>query len=177
MTHPLLQFVAVAEVSGVAESWHDVFMFVQSLVDRSAPDSGLILWEGLLYVLDTFGRSEDASHVDVLRGALGKERLHTHLHADAGGKHRVGDDERLVGEVWGSQILNVNTNLGMFLVGIFALSTNEGIARMVEDVQETLVERQTGTEDGADDNLVGRKIDLCHAQRGGHLFRLIIEGL
>ena len=177
MTHPLLQFVAVAEVSGVAESWYDVFLFVQSLVDRSAPDGGLILWEGLLYVLDTFWRSEDASHVDVLRGALGKKRLHAHFHADAGGKHRVGDDERLVGEVWGSQILNVNTNLGMFLVGIFAISTNEGIARMVEDVQETLVERQTGTEDGTDDNLVGRKIDQCHAQRGGHLFGLIIEGL
>ena len=56
-------------------------------------------------MLDTFGRSEDASHVDVLRGALGKERLHTHLHADAGGKHRVGDDERLVGVYLGG-VLN-----------------------------------------------------------------------
>ena len=70
-------------------------MLVQSLVDRGALDGGLVVWEGLPDVLDSLWRSQYASHVDVLRSALGEDGLQAHLHADARGEHRVGDDERL----------------------------------------------------------------------------------
>ena len=91
---PFLKFVSVTQVAGVAEAWYDVFVLVQSLVDGSAPDGGLVVREGLLDVLDALWGSQDASHVDVLRVALGENRLQAHLHADAGGKHRVGDEDR-----------------------------------------------------------------------------------
>ena len=131
-------------------------MLVQSLVDRCTPDGSLVFREGLLDMLDALWSGKDASHVDMLRGSLGKERLHTHLHADTGCKHRVSDDERLAGKVWSSQILDMNPHLGMLLVGIFAIGTHESIAGVVEDIEETLVKRQACTENRTDDNLVGR---------------------
>ena len=123
-----LELASVAEVSGIAEAWYDVFMLVQSLIDRCTPDGCLVFRECLLDMLDSFWSGKDARHVDVLRVALGKERLHTHLHADTSGKHWVSDDERLVGKVWSSQILDMDANLGMLLIGIFAVGAHKGIA-------------------------------------------------
>ena len=151
-----LELASVAEVARITEAWYDILVLVQSLVDGSTPDGSLILRESLLDVLDALWRSQDAGYMDVLRGSLGKERLHAHLHADTGGKHRVGDDERLAGKVGSSQILDMNPHLGMLLVGIFAIGTHESIAGVVEDIEETLMERQTGTENRTDDYLVGK---------------------
>ena len=152
-------------------------MLVQSLIDGCTPDGSLVFREGLLDVLDALWSGKNASHVDMLRIALGKERLHAHLHADACGKHRVCDDERLAGKVWSSQILDMNPHLGMLLVGIFAIGTHESIAGVVEDIEETLMERQASTEDRTDDNLVGREINLGYTERGSHVSVLVIEGL
>ena len=172
-----LELASVAEVSGIAETRNDVFVLVQSLIDGCTPDGSLILRESLLDVLDSFWSGKHAGYVDMLRGSLGKERLHTHLHADTCGKHRVCDDERLAGKVWSSQILDMNPHLGMLLVGIFAIGTHESIAGVVEDIEETLVERQASTEDRTDDNLVGREINLGYTERGSHVSVLVIEGL
>ena len=144
-------------------------MLVQSLVDGSAPDGGLFFWEGVLDVLNAFWGSKDTCHVDMFRVTLGDEGLHTHLHADAGSEHWVGDDECLVCQVWRSKIFDVDTDLGMLLVGIFAVSTHKGIARVVEDIEKTLMERKTGTEDGSDDDLVGREVDPCYTERCSHI--------
>ena len=152
-------------------------MLVQSLIDGCTPDGSLVFREGLLDVLDALWSGKHAGYMDVLRGSLGKERLHTHLHADTGGKHRVSDDERLAGKVWSSQILDMNPHLGMLLVGIFTIGTHESISGVVEDIEETLMERQTGTEDRTDDNLVGREINLGYTKRGSHVSVLVIEGL
>lgn len=174
---PFLKFVSVTQVAGVAEAWHDVLVLVQSLVDGSAPDGGLVVREGLLDVLDAFRGSQDASHVDVLRVALGEDRLQTHLHADAGGKHRVGDDERLAVNLRCGKIFDVDTHLGVALVGIFTISTHKGVARVIENAEKAFVERKSGTEDGANDNLVGREIDLCYTKWCSHVFCFIIESL
>ena len=123
-----LELASVAEVARITEAWYDVFVLVQSLVDRCTPDGCLVFWESLLYMLDSFWSGKDARHVDMLWITLGKERLHTHLHADTGSEHWVSDDECLVGKVWRSQIFDMDANLGMLLVGIFAISTYEGIA-------------------------------------------------
>ena len=45
-----LDLSSVAEVAGVAESRHDILVFVESPVDRSAPD-GSVLRERLAYML------------------------------------------------------------------------------------------------------------------------------
>ena len=174
---PFLKFVSVTQVSGIAEARYDVLVLVQSLVDGSAPDGGLVVREGLLDVLDAFRGSQDASHVDVLRVALGEDRLQAHLHADASGKHRVGDDKRLAVNLWCGKIFDVDTHLGMALVGIFTISTHKGVARVIENVEKAFVERKSGTEDGANDNLVGREINLGYTERGSHVSVLVIEGL
>ena len=74
-----LYFSSVAEVAGVTESRHDILMLVQTRVNGSAPDGG-VLGECAAYVLDALRRSNHADHVNALRGALGEERLVAHLH-------------------------------------------------------------------------------------------------
>ena len=54
----------------------------------------------------------------------------------------------------------MNANVVMFLVGIFAVGRNEGVARMIEDIEESVVKGKTGAEDGCQYNLVGRYVDL-----------------
>lgn len=75
----LLNLSSVAKVAGVTESRHDILVLVQTRVNGSAPDGG-VLGECTAYVLDAFGRSYHADHVNALRGALGEERLIAHLH-------------------------------------------------------------------------------------------------
>ena len=61
-------------------------------------------------------------------------------------------------------------------VGVHAEGGDEGVVGMVEHLEESLVEGQSGTQDGADDQLVGRHIDGCYAQRRGHFAFLVSEG-
>ena len=74
-------------------------MLVQPLINRGTPDGSLVLREGLLDVLNTLRCSENTGNVDMFRIALGEESLHTHLHADTRGKHRVGNDEHLISKI------------------------------------------------------------------------------
>ena len=48
---------------------------------------------------------------------------------------------------------------------------------MVEDMEESLVERQAGTEDGCQHHLIGRHLHSSYAQRGLHRRRNISKGL
>ena len=82
-----LELASVAEVARITEAWYDVFVLVQSLVDRCTPDGCLVFWESLLYMLDSFWSGKDARHVDMLWITLGKERLHTPLHVVTGREH------------------------------------------------------------------------------------------
>ena len=76
---PFLKFVAVTQVSGIAEARYDVFVLVEARVDRCAPDGG-VFREGLADVVDAVGRCDDTYHVHLLRLALGEQGLVTHLH-------------------------------------------------------------------------------------------------
>ena len=53
-----LELASVAEVSGIAEARNDVFVLVQSLIDRCTPDGSLVFREGLLDVLDALWSSQ-----------------------------------------------------------------------------------------------------------------------
>ena len=72
---------------------------VQPLINRGTPNSSLVLREGFLDVLNTLRCSKNTGNVDMFRIALGEESLHTHLHADTCGKHRVGNDEHLIRKI------------------------------------------------------------------------------
>ena len=59
----------------------------------------------------------------------------------------------------------------------FAISTDKSIAGVVEDVEEAIVERQSGTEDSGQDNLVRRYIYLCSAQRCDDTLGFVVQRL
>ena len=151
-------------------------MLVETLVYGSTPD-GSVLGECLAYVLNALGRSHNANHVHLLGSALGEQSLVAQLHRAARSEHRIDDEQCGVVEVGSGKILYVDANLGMSLVLIFAECRNEGIAGVVEDVEEALVERQTCTEYGAEHQLVGRHIHLGNAKWSLYVALLIVERL
>ena len=155
-----LQLFAVAKVTGIPESRYDVLVLVQSRINGSAPDGGFLLGESLLDVFDTFRTGDDACYVNTLGCALGEESLVAQFHRGTGGLLGVGDNQCLTIDAWCSQVFYMNANVVVFLVGVFAVGRNEGVARMVEDIEESVVKGKTGAEDGCQDNLVGRYVDL-----------------
>jgi hypothetical protein len=132
------QFVAEAEIAGIAETRYNVLMLVHARVYCCAPDGGDIVREHLFYMVDAFGCGNDASHMNALWRAFGEECFISQLHASARGKHRVGNDEVLLVNAWRSKIFHMNAHLGVVLVGVFAICTHESIASMVENVQKSV---------------------------------------
>ena len=154
------ELVAVTEV---AESRYDVFVLVHSRVDGGAPDRGLVVGEYRFDMVNALFCGDDAADMDALGRAFRQESLVAQLHAATGGEHWVGDDERLGVDAWRGEILDVDAYLAVFLVGIFAVGRDKGVARMVEDVEKALMKRQSGTEDRGQHNLVRRHVDACDA--------------
>ena len=169
--------LAVAQVAGVAEARHDVLVLVESRVDGSAPYRGAVVGECLSDVLYSLRCGYHARHVHALWCALGEECLVAQLHRASGGEHRVGYDERLAFDVGRGEILNVYAYVGVRLVGVLAVCAHEGVAGMVEYVQKTVVERQTGPEYGCEHHLVGWHTDARRAERRLHLAYLVAESL
>ena len=50
--------------------------------------------------------------------------------------------------------------LMLFLVGVLAIGRHESVAGMVENIQKTLMERQSSPEDGGENHIVGRYVYL-----------------
>ena len=71
----------------------------------------------------------------------------------------------------------MNAHLMMRLIFIFAIGRHKSIGRMVKDIEEAHVERQTGAEDGGQHNLVGRNAHLSNAERRGDLALFILQPL
>ena len=128
-------------------------------------------------MLYTLRRGYDARHVYALRRTVGEESLVAQLHRAARCEHRVGYDERLAVEARRGEVLHVYAYLGVAVVLVFAVRADEGVACVVEHVQETVVERQSGTENRSQYYLVGRHIDLSRAQRRLNVALLIVERL
>ena len=61
--------------------------------------------------------------------------------------------QRLARQVGRCHVLDMHTYLATFLILIITIGTHEGILRLVEDIEEALMQRQTGTEDGGEHNL------------------------
>ena len=172
-----LQLAAVAQVAGIAESRHDVFVLVHARVNGCAPYCGLVVGQSLLYVVYAVGCGYHAGYVYALRRAFGKEGLVAQLHRSACCQHGVGYDERLAVDARRGKIFNMYAHLGALVVGIFAVCAHKGVSGVVEHVEESVVERQSGAEYRGKDNLVGRHADARYAQGRGYVFRLIFERL
>ena len=121
-------------------------MLVHAGVDGRAPDGGLVVGEHLCDVVDAFRRSDDAGHMDALRRALGEKSLVSQLHAAACSEHRVCYDEVLLIDARRGEVLDVDAYLMVLGVGILTVGRHEGVSRVVEHIQEAVVEGQSGAE-------------------------------
>ena len=109
------------------------------------------------------------------RFAVTKERLITYLHRHTCSQHRVHHDQRLALHRRSGHILGDNLQ---FALGIeAAVGTEESVLRVVEDIEESLMQRQTGTQDSSQHELVGNGVDRCDAQRRLHVGLLVVERL
>src|ERR1700738_1974287 len=59
---------AIGAIPGVAETWQDVGVFVESFVDRCQPDGNV--WVNASHTLDTFRCPDEAYKQNVVRAAL-----------------------------------------------------------------------------------------------------------
>ena len=82
------------------------------------------------------------------------------------------------GQTLGSDILGMDADLGMLAVDIHAEGRDEAVVDVVEHVQKALVERQSGTEDGCQhDVLLLGQGDVDGTQRCGDGLRLVGQRL
>ena len=68
-------------------------------------------------------------------------------------------------------------HLGVLLVNILAISRHESVARMVEDIQEPIVERQSSTKDGSKHNLIRGHLHARNTQGRGDVTCFIVQSL
>ena len=160
------EFFSVAEVAAVTESRYDVFVFVHAWVDGCAPkcDVGSHV---LLEHVHAFGGADDRGDVHL----VGLTRLEQGFvgghHASARGQHGIDDDECLALDARRSHVFGVDAHFGVFAVGVHAEGGDKGVFGMVEDVEETFVERQTGTQYGGQQEVVLDDGHLGCPQGGG----------
>lgn len=130
-----------------------------------------------LDMVDALWRGNDTADVYAAWCALCQERLIAQFHAASRGEHGVCDDKCLLVDAWCGEVFHVNADLMMLFVLVFTVGRYEGVTSMVEDIEEALVERQSGTEDGGKNYLVRRDVHAGYSQRCGYIVRLVVEGL
>ena len=59
----------------------------------------------------------------------------------------------------------MNTHLSMLTIDIHSEGRNKTIIHIIEHTQETLMERQAGTQDGGKHHAVAKHVALLHAKR------------
>ncbi len=177
MTGNLLsELVAVAQVAGVAKARNDVFVFVHAGIYRCTPNCGSIFREHALDVVYSLGIGYHAGHMDASGSSLGEECFIAQFHRASRCQHGVGYDEGFGVDTRCCQVFHMHAHVVMFGIGVFAISRYKGIAGMVEDVEEAVVERQAGTEYRSQHNLVYGHIHTGNAQGSGYILGLISQG-
>ena len=109
--------------------------------------------------------------MQLLRYAFGAKGLVGQFKAAACGEHWVSDDEGLIAEVGGGQVFHFDAHALMLLIEIIAVCRHKGVACMVEDVEEALMEGQTGAKHGGQDDFVVGCVSLSFGQ--GRLYGLL----
>ena len=92
------------------------------------------------------------------------------------GEHRVDDDERLVLNALCGNVFRVYTYFCMLAVDIHAEGRNKAVVGLVEHIQESLVERQPGSQYGGNHHVFLRQGDVDGSQRRGDGLGLVLQG-
>ena len=154
-----LQLAAVAQVTGITETWHNILVVVQAWINGCTPDSCLFLGESLLDMLYSLWCRNDTSYMDTLWSALGKECLVAQFHTASCRQHRGSYNNVLSLNAWRRKILYMHTHPMTLLVCLFTISRNESVAGMIENIKKSIMERKTCTENCGEHNLVCRHVD------------------
>lgn len=93
----------------------------------------------------------------------------------SGGKHGVGEDEGLAGEVRRTCIFDVYMEVISLVV--FAVCRYESILCIVKEIQYALMQRQSSTEDGGHDDSVVICRYVRYSERGTYILDRIVQGL
>ena len=120
-------------------------MFIDFRVDSGTPDGGLVFWEYILDMLDSLLTGNDGSYMDLGGMAFGKHCLIAQFHAASGSQHRVGDNQSLIVDAGRSDIFYMYIKFQCVL--ILAVGRHKCVLGFVEVAQETLMERQTCTQE------------------------------
>ena len=105
------------------------------------------------------------------------ERLIGQFHRLARCEHGIYEHERATVEVGRGDVFNAYIHFAALFVAIVAIGRYEGVVGMVEDIEETRVEGQSGTKDGGDDDAVVLGRGCGRAERCLYEFSAVVERL
>ena len=150
--------LSVGQVAGIAQAGHDVGTRRELLVDGGDPYGSRLPRHVLHDVVDALLAGDDGGDMGVGRrtaplaqGVVSQNERRT------GGQHGVDQQEGFALEVAAGDILDLDGELAV--LGAFAVGGDESVLRIVEIIEETLVERQPGAQDGGDDDAVVDALD------------------
>ena len=109
------------------------------------------------------------------RSALGEQSPVAQLHRGAGGQHRVAKNQGLALEAGRREVFDENVEI--FLLLILAVGRDKGVLSRIEIRQETLVERHSGAENGAEHHLLVEGVAGGDIKRSLHLHLLVFHCL
>ena len=143
-----LQLPAEGEVAGVAEAGDDVAVAGKFLVDGGHPEGDLVA-VALGKMVHGVGAGDGADEVDGDGFApFLDELVDGDLDGRAGGEHGVRQDEGLAFEGRGGAV--IRPDFEIVAGAVLAERREEGGLGMVEEIEDALLERQSGPEDGGD---------------------------
>lgn len=124
-------------------------MDIELGIDGGTPYGDIVVGHDLLQILQSLLGPDDAGEVHGLGFAAGQEGAVADLHALAGGQHRIGNDEGGIIEFRSGEIVDMDGYFCLFAVSKLAVGTNECGSGLVKDIEKSLMEGESSTEDGA----------------------------
>src|SRR5690606_209930 len=152
---------SISQISGVAQPGYNVRLTGEFIVYSPHPKACIRKeCSDMLHAFFTGNRTYDVQMLDFI-GC--KQVAANKYHTPAGGQHRVRHNHRSPVQVWGALVLFVYFELATFLC--FPIGRNKGIVGSVEDIKQSLMQRQTRTDDGCQNRSVRQQLSLCFSER------------
>ena len=109
------------------------------------------------------------------RFSMSEEGQITYLHRHTGCQHRIDHDKGLT--VNSRRCHVFGHNLQLTFVVYTTVSTQESILSVVKDIEETLMQRKTGTKDGSEYKMVSDRVHRRHTKGRLNIGMLVVKHL
>ena len=150
-------------------------MVVKSWIYGSGDECNIVFGEYLAQMVHTALGRNHGNHDETFGSTLCEESLVGQFHTLTGGQHGIYDDERLTLERRCGEILDIHAYVGAFPVEIVAIGRHKGVACVVEEIEEALVQRQPGTEYGTENDILSHTLHLTVSDGSLYDLRLIFK--